>query len=226
MRVVFMGSAPIAVPTLEFLSERHDVVGVVTQPDKPQGRKRELTPTAVKQAALRLGKPVLEPRKLKAPDFLDALRGTAPEVIVVFAYGRRVPSEVLYMPPHGCINIHGSILPKYRGACPIERGIMAGDAETGITTFYMAEGFDTGDIILTEAMPIGPDDTGGTLRGKLSRLGAEVIGKTLDAVARGDAPRIGQDHAQATHAPVITRDEARVDWTRSAREIDCQVRAC
>lgn len=221
-----MGSAPIAVPSLEYLVAHHDLRGVVTQPDRPQGRKRELTPTAVKVAALRLGQTVLQPRKLKAPEFLEPLRAMAPDVIVVMAYGRLVPAEVLGLPRFGCINLHGSVLPRYRGPCPVERALIEGETSTGITTFYMAEGFDTGDIILTEAIAIADDDSGGSLRDKLSVVAARVIARTLDLLERGEAPRLPQDHAAATHAPIVTRDEGHVDWSRPAAAIDRLVRGC
>jgi methionyl-tRNA formyltransferase len=226
MRVVFMGSAPIAVPTLEYLHASHDLAAVITQPDQPAGRKRVLTPTAVKARALELGLPVWEPRKLKSAEFLDQLRAAHPDVVVVMAYGRLVPPAVLNLPKFGCINLHGSILPEHRGPCPIERGLLRGDDHTGITTFYMDEGFDTGDIIFTEPQPIGPDDSGGSLREKLSRLAPQVIARTLEALERGDAPRVPQDRAAGCHAPIIERAEARVDWTRSAADIDRLVRAC
>lgn len=226
MRVVFMGSAPIAVPTLIHLHEHHDLRAVVTQPDKPKGRRRELTPTAVKAEAMARGCEVLEPRRLRAPEFVERLRHLDPEVIVVMAYGRLVPPEVLTLPLHGCINLHGSLLPDHRGPCPIERGLLRGDAETGITTFYMDEGFDTGDIIVMQPLPIGPDDTGGSLREKLSRLAVDVIEDTLRRLSDGTAPRVPQDRAQGCHAPVITRDEARIDWSVSAAVIDRLVRAC
>ena len=142
------------------------------------------------------------------------------------AYGRLVPPDVLALPPHGCINLHGSLLPDHRGPCPIERGLMRGDAQTGITTFYMDQGFDTGDIILERPLPIGPEDTGGSLRDKLSRLAVEVIEETLRRLADGTAPRIPQDLSQGCHAPIITRDEARIDWTMSAPGLDRLVRAC
>lgn len=226
MRIIFMGSAPIAVPTLVHLQERHDLRAVVTQPDKPKGRKRVLTHTAVKAEALARGCEVLEPRRLRAPEFIDRLRALDPEVIVVMAYGRLVPPEVLTLPPHGCINLHGSLLPDHRGPCPIERGLMRGDAETGITTFHMDEGFDTGDIILTRSLPIGLDDTGGSLREKLSLVAVDVIDETLRRLADGTAPRIPQDRSQGCHAPIITRDEARIAWTLPAAAIDRIVRAC
>lgn len=221
-----MGSAPIAIPSLLLLEARHDLRGVVTQPDRPQGRRREMTPTAVKSAALALGKIVLQPRKLKAEEFLEALRGMAPDVIVVMAYGRLIPSEVLSLPRFGCINIHGSILPKYRGPCPVERAIIDGEAATGITTFYMAEGFDTGDVILTETVAVTAEDSGGTLREKLSVVAARVIERTLHLVERGEAPRLPQDHAVATHAPIVTREEAHVDWAREPGAVDALVRGC
>jgi methionyl-tRNA formyltransferase len=226
MRVVFMGSAPIAVPTLVYLHERHELVAVVSQPDKPKGRKRELTPTAVKAEALRRGLEVLEPRKLRAPEFLDRLRGLSPEVIVVMAYGRLVPPEVLSMPPHGCVNIHGSLLPDHRGPCPIERAILQGDRLSGITTFYMNEGFDTGDVILTRELPIAPDDSGGSLREKMSLLAVDAIDETLRRLGDGSAPRVPQDLEAGSHAAIITREEARIDWTEPADAIDRRVRAC
>lgn len=226
MRLVFMGSAPIAVPTLDYLYGKHDVAAVVTQPDKPKGRKREPMPTAVKAEALRLGLLVLEPRKLRASEFVDGMKALNPEVIVVMAYGRLVPPDVLYLPPHGCVNIHGSILPRHRGPCPIERAIMLGDRTTGVTTFYMNEGFDTGDIILTRPLDIASDDTGGSLRDKMSKLAVEVIDETLRRLGDGTAPRIPQDLGQGCHAAVIVREDARIDWCQPAAVIDCQVRAC
>ncbi len=226
LRVVFMGSAPIAVPSMEYLDSHHDLRAVVTQPDRPQGRKRVLTPTAVKAAALARGRSVLEPTRLRSPAFLDALRGLDPQAIVVMAYGRLVPPAVLALPPLGCINLHGSILPAWRGPCPIERGLLHGDVETGITAFYMAEGFDTGDVILSEAVPIGPDDSGGSLREKLAKAAVRVLDRTLDLMERGTAPRTPQDDAKATHAAIITREEANIDWSRTPAEIDRLVRAC
>lgn len=226
LRVVFMGSAPIAVPTLCFLAETHDLVAVVTQPDKPAGRKRVLTPTAVKAEALARGLPVLEPRRLKDPVFVEALASAAPQVIVVMAYGRLVPPVVLSMPPLGCINLHGSILPRHRGPCPIERGILCGDATTGITTFYMDQGFDTGDLILQEEIAIEPEDSGGSLRERLSHVAVRVIGRTLDLVARGEAPRVPQDLGAGCHAPILGRSDARVEWSTPAAHLDRLVRAC
>lgn len=221
-----MGSAPIAVPTLCYLADSHDLVAVITQPDRPAGRKRVLTPTAVKAEALRRGLAVMEPRRLKAPAFLEALQAHAPEVIVVMAYGRLVPPSVLSLPPLGCINLHGSILPRHRGPCPIERGLLCGDPVTGITTFYMDEGFDTGDIILQEEVPIGSHDTGGSLRDALGQVAVRVIARTLERVGRGDAPRIPQDPAAGCHAPIIERSEAKIDWSRPASAIHRLVRAC
>ena len=226
MRVVFMGSAPIAVPVVRHLAAAHELVAVITQPDKPSGRKRVLTPTAVKVAALDLGLPVHEPTRLKDPAFLELLTALAPEAIVVLAYGRLVPTAVLELPPHGCINIHGSILPEYRGPCPIERAICDGRTESGLTTFYMAQGFDTGDLIFTHPMPVAADDTAGSLRERMGNEAVPLIERTLQALADGTAPRIPQDHAAATHAPIITREEACIDWTRSADSIRCLVRAC
>lgn len=221
-----MGSAPIAVPVLEYLAERHDLAGVVTQPDRPQGRKQVLTPTAVKAAAEARGLAVVQPRKLKAEEFLQTLREWNPLVIIVMAYGRLVPPAVLQLPPHGCINLHGSILPKHRGPCPIERGLMGGDPTTGITAFYMDEGFDTGDMIVWEEIPIGPDDTAGSLREKLARVAVRVTERTLDLLERGEAPRIPQDHGASTHAPIVERGEARLDFSETAEVLDRQVRAC
>lgn len=221
-----MGSAPIAVPTLQYLDDHHDLQAVITQPDRPKGRKREMAPTAVKEEALRRGLVVLEPRKLRASEFLEALKSMAADVIVVMAYGRRVPSEVLSMPTHGCVNIHGSLLPEHRGPCPIERAIMRGDVESGITTFFMDEGFDTGDVILMRSVPIAPDDTGGSLREKLSHVAVDVIDETLRRLAEGTAPRVPQDLRTGTHAAVLTREDARIEWSRAARAIDRQVRAC
>jgi methionyl-tRNA formyltransferase len=226
MRVVFMGSAPIALPTLRYLQAHHELLAVVTQPDKPTGRKRLLTPTAVKAEALHLGVPVHEPTRLKDPAFLDLLAAYRPEVIVVLAYGRLVPPAVLDLPPHGCINIHGSILPAYRGACPIERAILDGLTTTGLTTFYMAQGFDTGDMIFTLPMEIAAGETAGQLRERMGEQAVGLIDRTLGALVDGTAPRIPQEHSLATHAAVITRQEACIDWRYDAQRIECLVRAC
>ncbi len=226
MRVVFMGSAPIAVPTMQYLYETHELLAIVTQPDRPFGRKREPRPTAVKAQALASNIPVHEPRKLRSSSFLDTVRALAPDVIVVMAYGRLVPPELLSLPPHGCINLHGSLLPRHRGPCPVERAILEGDPESGITTFYMDEGFDTGDIILQQPIAIAPDETAGSLREKLGRLAVDAIHTTLRAISTNTAPRVPQDLTAGNHAPIITREEAQIPWQWTAEAIDRLVRAC
>jgi methionyl-tRNA formyltransferase len=225
-RVVFMGTPAFARPILEALAARPDpVVGVVCQPDKPRGRGLALEAPEVKQAAERLGLPVLQPTRVRDQAFADALRALAPEVIVVAAYGRILPRTILDLPPHGCINVHASLLPRHRGAAPISAAILAGDALTGVTIMSMSEELDAGDVILMRETPIASDDTTGSLTARLSRLGAEAIGEALDGLRAGRLHPRPQPADGVTYAPRIERADARIDWQRSALELERLVRA-
>ncbi|MBI5394309.1 MAG: methionyl-tRNA formyltransferase, partial [Verrucomicrobia bacterium] len=174
MRIVFIGTADIGGPSLALLAKSggHQIAGVVTQPDRPVGRRQELTPPPIKKLALQLGLPVFQPEKIRAPDALAAIRAWSPELIVVIAYGQILPKELLTMPRHGCVNVHASLLPRWRGASPIQAALLAGDTETGVMTMLMDEGLDTGPMLLRGALPIAPDDTAGTLHDRLGALGA------------------------------------------------------
>ncbi|MDR4478683.1 MAG: methionyl-tRNA formyltransferase [Nitrospira sp.] len=225
MRIVFMGTPDFAVPSLEaLLKSKDEVVGVVTQPDRPKGRGQEVVWSPVKAVCQREGIPVLQPLKMKDPVFLDALRQWEPEVIAVTAYGRILPPAILTLPSRGCINVHGSLLPKYRGAGPIQWAIIRGERETGITTMFMAEGMDTGDMLLQEKVAIQPDDTAGTLAPRLAEVGGRLLVETLRRLREGTLTPQPQDHAQATMAPMLKKEDGVVDWTLTAVEIVNRVR--
>jgi len=224
MRLVFMGTPDFAVPSLKALVEAgHDVAAVVTQPDRPRGRGKKKAPQPVKEAALALNIPVLQPSGVKEPGFIDLLKKLAPEAIVVVAFGRILPPGILELPWYGCINVHASLLPKYRGSAPIHRAVIDGAKETGITIMYMDEGMDTGDMILREAVPIGEDDTVGAVHDRLAVLGARLLVKTLDLVGRGQALRIPQTGIP-TYAPMLRAGDELIRWDRPAREIYNQIR--
>lgn len=225
MRIVFLGTGDIGLPSLEALlaSREHEILAVVTQPDKPVGRKLVLTPPQVKSRAQAAGIPVLQPERIRtAVAELTALRA---DVFVVVAYGQLLPRAVLDIPRLACLNIHASLLPRHRGAAPIQAAIRDGDSETGVTIMWMSEGLDTGDVLLTEKIPIAPDDTGGTLHDKLAALAPRALLRALDLLAQGAAPRVPQDHTRATHVRKLEREHGRVDWSRSAEEIARMVRA-
>ena len=220
MRAVFMGTPDFAVPVLErMLEDGCRVAGVFTQPDKPQGRGYKLTPPPVKVLAESRGIPVFQPVKMRDGSVAAQMRQLAPDVVVVVAYGRILPKEVLEVPPLGCINVHGSLLPKYRGAAPIQWSVINGERQTGVTTMYMAEGLDTGDMILSLSTPIGEEETAGELYDRLSLLGAQCLSDTLKRIAAGTAPRIPQDDSQATYAPILTKEVGRLDFSRPARQL-------
>lgn len=222
-----MGTPDFAVPCLEALVKNgYDVAGVVTQPDKPVGRKQsELKAPPVKEAAVRLGiEKILQPVKVKTPEFAESIRQMKPDLIVTAAYGRILTKEVLDIPKLGCINVHASLLPKYRGAAPIQWAIINGDSVTGITTMFMDEGMDTGDILLVDETEIGPDMTAGELFDKLKDLGAETLLKTLAAMENGTLTRKPQDHSKAVYIPMMTKETGLIDWSKSAREIHDLVR--
>lgn len=225
MRIVFMGTPDFAVPSLKRLAaDGHELVGVYTNPDRPKNRGMKLTASPVKQAALELGAEVLQPRTLREEGVLDQLRALNPELIVVAAYGRILPVEILDLPKYGCINVHSSLLPKYRGAAPINWAVVNGDAETGVTIMYMAEGLDTGDIISQSATPIGPEENAEELYTRLADLGAELLSDTVKRIADGTATRTPQDDALSCYAPMLSRDLCPIDWNRSAQAIHDQIR--
>lgn len=225
MHIVFMGTPDFAVPSLQALIDAgHEITAVFTQTDKPKGRKQILTPPPVKELALRHAIPVFQPKTLKSEEAQESLRGLSPEAIVVAAYGKILPKAVLDLPKYGCINVHASLLPKYRGAAPIQWSILNGEAETGVTTMFMAEGIDTGDILFSERTPIDPDETADMLTERLSHLGAKLIVRTLERLEEGTAVRIPQDEANSSYVKMLDRELSGIDWNRTAREIHNQVR--
>ncbi|MBW7474163.1 methionyl-tRNA formyltransferase [Paenibacillus oenotherae] len=225
MRIIFMGTPDFAVPSLEsLLSAGHEIVLVVTQPDRPKGRKKTLTPPPVKEAALLRGLRVEQPERLRGSETASLIAELQPDLIVTAAYGQILPKAVLDVPRLGCINVHGSLLPRYRGGAPIQRSIVNGEKETGVTIMYMAEGLDTGDMISRVALPIADEDTSGTMFEKLSIAGAELLMSTLPSIEDGSAQAVPQDEAAATFAPNLTREDERIDWSGSARSIFNQVR--
>jgi methionyl-tRNA formyltransferase len=199
-------------------------VGVVTQPDRPKGRGQELAISPIKQLALQHRMPILQPLKMKDPAFLEALSAWKPDLIVVAAFGRILPKVILDLPPRGCINVHASLLPKYRGAGPIQWAIINGEHETGITTMLMDEGMDTGAMLLQEKMPIAPDDTAGTLSAKLAEAGGKLLIETLAQWEKGALVPQPQDHAQATMAPLLKKEDGLLDWTLTAEQLANRVR--
>jgi methionyl-tRNA formyltransferase len=227
MRIIFMGTAELAAPCLEAVAKMtgHEVVTVVTQPDRPKGRDLKPAPPPVKVAAERLDLLVQQPPKIREASVIDSLRSLQPDLIVVVAYGQILPKSLLEIPRLGCINVHTSLLPRWRGAAPIQYAILHGDHETGVTTMYMDEHMDTGDIILQRAQLIHADDTSATLHDRLAKLGADLLVQTVDLIAGGKAPRAKQDETHVTHAKKITKEDGCINWARSAIEIERQVRA-
>ena len=225
MKILFMGTPDFAVFSLHSLIKAgHDVCAAVTQPDKPRGRGYTLTPPPVKVAALEAGIPVYQPATLRDESFAALLAQLDPEVIVVVAYGKILPKNVLDYPRYGCVNVHGSLLPEYRGAAPMQRAIIDGKRETGITTMLMAEGLDTGDMLLRRALPIETDDNFETVHDKLGALGAELIAETLDGLASGAITPVRQDDSLATYAAKIEKADCLINFDRSAREVHDQIR--
>ena len=225
MRIVFMGTPDFAVPCLQrLLEDGHEVPAVFTQPDKPVGRHAVLTPPPVKQLALSHGIPVYQPTKMRDGTAAALLRELAPDCLVVVAYGRILPQEILDVPPRGCVNIHGSLLPRYRGAAPIQWSVIRGETVTGVTSMFMDAGMDTGDIIDTLTTPIGENETAGELFERLALLGARLLSTTLAAIADGTVTRRPQNDAEATMAPMLEKAMGRLDLTRPAQELHNQVR--
>ena len=225
MNVVFMGTPDFSVGTLEeIIKAGHTVSAVVTQPDKPKGRGGAVAMSPVKEVALKNGLTVLQPVKASNPEFVEELRGYNPDVIVVVAFGQLLPKAIIDMPKYGCINVHASLLPKYRGAAPIQWSVLNGDKETGVTTMYMDIGMDTGDMILTEKVKIGKDETTGELWNRLSKIGANLLVETLKQIENGTAPRIPQGD-NFTLAPMLDKEMSKIDWqNKSALEIKNLVR--
>lgn len=225
LRIIFMGTPEFAVPALRALIEAGEkVVAVVTQPDRPKGRGRKLTPPPVKVLALEAGIPVLQPTKVRTAAFVEELRAFAPDIMLVAAYGRILPEPVLSLPRLGCVNVHGSLLPKYRGAAPVQWAILNGEPETGITIMQMDAGLDTGDILRQGSLPIAADETTATLAPKLAALGGSLLLEALAGLRQGKVAPRKQDDSQATFARLLQKEDGAVDWRRPAHEISCQLR--
>ena len=225
MKIIFMGTPDFAAASLEALIDsRHEIQAVVTQPDKPKGRKGELTPSPVKVIAKREGIKVYQPLKVRDEEFVKTLRAYNPDVMVVVAFGQIIPLSILQMPKYGCVNIHGSLLPKYRGAAPIQWAVLDGEKETGITTILMDEGIDTGDILLKKTIKIDADETSGSLFDKLMALGAKTILETLDELEKGSLTPTKQGESPTAYAKMLTKAMGLIDFTRPAKELDCFVR--
>jgi methionyl-tRNA formyltransferase len=225
--LVFMGTADLARASLQALlgSERFRVLAVVTQPDRPRGRDLKAEPTAVKKLAAEAGLATWQPERVRDPNVQERLAALAPEVIVVAAYGQILPQSILDLPRLGCVNVHASLLPKYRGAAPIQWAILNGETETGVTIMKMAGGVDTGDILSQRATPIGPDETAAALHDRLAALGAELLVETLPRYSAGEIAARAQDEASATYARKITKEDGRLDWSRAAGELRNRIRA-
>lgn len=224
MKVLFYGTPEFALPTLEALLRHHTVVAVVTQPDRPAGRGQKLAPSPVKLRALEAGLPVLQPERLRDPEWPDRLRAFVPEVAIVVAFGQILPRAVLEVPKCGSINLHASLLPRYRGAAPIAWALIRGETETGLTTFLMDEGMDTGPLLLQERAPILADETAGELAGRLSGLGADLLLRTLAELDR--ISPVSQRHADSTLAPRLKKEDSLLDWSAPARSLVNRIRGC
>jgi methionyl-tRNA formyltransferase len=240
MRIVFIGTGEIGVPTLQaLLNSEHEIVAVVTQPDKPVGREQRIEAPPIKKVLIgraqppafaeatagKPGAPIFQPAKIKDPQTIEDLRGLTPDVIVVVAYGQILPSDVLEIPRLACLNLHASLLPRWRGAAPIQAAIAAGDRQTGITVMYMDEGLDTGDMLLQRSVEILPNDTGESLHDRLAQITPEPLLESLRLLAAGNAPRIPQENARATHAPKLKREHGQIDWSEAAEAIERKIRA-
>ncbi|MCR5177317.1 MAG: methionyl-tRNA formyltransferase [Anaerovibrio sp.] len=224
LRTVFMGTPDFAVDCLRVMHEKTDVAVVVTQPDRPKGRGQKLTPSPVKVKALEYGIPVWQPEKIKAADCVNHLREIKPDLIVVVAFGQILSQEILDIPPLGCVNVHASLLPRYRGAAPIHWSVINGETETGVTTMMMDAGLDTGDMLLKSRVEITADMTTGELHDKLARVGSGLLADTVDALMNGNITREKQDGSLSNYASMLTKETGHIDWTRSAAEIHNLVR--
>lgn len=225
MKIVFMGTPEFAVPSLEQLvKDGHQVVGVFTQPDKPKGRGYKLVAPPVKEKAMEYGIPVYQPEKMRDGKALEILQGLAPELIVVVAYGKILPKDILQLPPRGCINVHGSLLPKYRGAGPIQWSVINGEAVTGVTTMYMGEGLDTGDMLLKAQTTIGENETYGELHDRLSLIGAQCLHDTIAAMENGTLQATPQNDALSSYAPMLNKKNARLDFAKPCQQLHNLIR--
>jgi methionyl-tRNA formyltransferase len=227
MRVLFVGTGDIGIPSLRFLVANHHLVGVLTQPDRPAGRHRQLKAPAIKEELLRTASsiPLIQPESPRQPDVIAWIKNLAPEVVVTMAYGRILPRELLEAPSLACLNIHASLLPRHRGASPIQGAIASGDHESGVTIMYMAEGLDTGDILLEKKISLFRRETAGSLSERLGRLAPVALEESLELLAQGKAPRLVQNHLLATVTDKITREDCLLDWNRPARELERLIRS-
>ncbi|WP_195250793.1 methionyl-tRNA formyltransferase [Romboutsia sp. 1001713B170207_170306_H8] len=225
MKIVFMGTPDIAVGCLQkIIDEKHDILGVVTQPDKPVGRGKKMGMPPVKELALKYDIPVYQPIKVRDEEFVKILKDLNPDLIVVVAFGQILPKAILDIPKFGCVNVHVSLLPKYRGAAPINWVIINGEEKTGVTTMYMDEGLDTGDMILTSEFELNDEMTAGELHDVMKEEGAKVLKETIDLIAKGEAPRIPQNHEEFTYAPMMNKTLGQIDFSKPAKEIHNLVR--
>ncbi len=225
MNIVFMGTPDFAVESLkQLLNSEHNISAVFTKQDMPRGRKMVLTPPEVKVLALEHNLPVYQPKTLRDGEVINQIKNLNPDVIAVVAYGKLLPKEVLEIPKYGCINVHGSLLPKYRGAAPIQWTVLNGDEYGGVTTMYMGEGLDTGDMILTYKTKVGENETSGELFDRLAVEGGKLLLETLELLEKGQAPRIPQNEAEATHAPMLSRENCQVDFEKTANEVHNLIR--
>lgn len=224
-RIVFMGTPDFAVPILQKLIATQNVVGVVTQPDRPAGRGKRMQPPPVKETAVAANIPVYQPKSLRREEAAEPLRQWQPEMIIVAAFGQILRPHVLELPPLGCLNVHASLLPRWRGASPIQHAIMAGDAETGVTLMQMDEGLDTGPMFVQQAIPIHPNETAASLHDRLAELGAAMLAEHLDDIVNGRINATPQDDSQSTYAPMISKADGRLDWHKTSAELDRHVRA-
>lgn len=224
MKVLFMGTPDFAVPVLEALIEKHEVVAVVSQPDKPKGRGKKLMPTPVKEVALKHNIDVYQPERIKNEDFVEVLKGIEADIYVVVAYGQILSQEILDIPKFGCINVHGSLLPKYRGAAPIQWSIINGEDVTGVTIMYMIKELDAGDMILKKEIDIEKEDTYETLHDKMAIVGAEALIEAIELIESGKVKAERQDDSLSTYAPMISKDMGRIDWNKSSVEIKNKIR--
>src|SRR6266567_1277861 len=227
MRIVFIGTGEIGVPTLQALlrSSEHRLTGVVTQPDKPVGRTQQIEPPPIKRALAGTKMSILQPVRIKGREAIEEVRALRPEAIVVMAYGQILPRDLLEIPPVACLNLHASLLPRWRGAAPIQAAIAAGDPETGITVMHMDEGLDTGDILLQRRIDIRSNDTGGSLHERLANIGPDALLHALKSLVESSAPRIPQDNSLATYAPKLKREDGKIDWSEPADTIERKIRA-
>ena len=224
-RIIFMGTPEFAVPSLKVLLDRgENVVCVVTQPDRPKGRGRKIMPPPVKELALQASIPVLQPESVKGNSFLEELRQYNPDIIVLTAYGKILPASIINLPPFGIINVHGSLLPKYRGAAPIQWALVNGETETGVTIMQMDKGMDTGDILLQEKLSISTDDTAGSLAVKMAELGGKTLGKALDLLRTDKLRPVKQNAGYASIAPLLKKEDGQVNWSHSAAAISNRIR--